>query len=369
MEGRRINKGVFNSKFHAALTDHKTQLQRMSCRCGWKSDTSIEKIYGSTIHPDLLEKQAIQGSKKSYQKASDSLNAESCKIRGVNSHTQIYRTLALVSEPLEKTRSSVEGVKQGDEAVSLIANIDGGHIKARGENRLFEAMIATVYRPENLEYVDKNHNKITSKTMVASAKDDGQASIKALFKSACVTQGLSAETTVTCLADGAANCYSIAHSIKKDCKGITYILDWFHIAMKFKNISIPSDYEDQFSAAKWHLWHGNYKKALASLDELKSQIVDVSIKTKLTKLSNYIKNNKDGIVNYQQRKSDGLVYTSNLAESTANTLINDRQKGKKKMLWNREGAHNVLQIRSSVQSKSWKRDWHKIENSIYKFAA
>ena len=42
------------------------------------------------------------------------------------------------------------------------------------------------------------------------------------------------------------------------------------------------------------------------------------------------------------------VYTSNLAESTVNTLINDRQKGKQKMLWGRDGAHNVLQIRASV---------------------
>ena len=35
------------------------------------------------------------------------------------------------------------------------------------------------------------------------------------------------------------------------------------------------------------------------------------------------------------------------------------------MLWSRDGAHNVLQIRSSIASKSWQNDWLKLENKIY----
>ena len=67
-----------------------------------------------------------------------------------------------------------------------------------------------------------------------------------------------------------------------------------------------------------------------------------------------------------QRQKEGLVYTSNIAESTVNTLINNRQKGKQKMLWGRDGAHNVLQIRASVFSNSWKSDWNRVESVIYK---
>ena len=63
------------------------------------------------------------------------------------------------------------------------------------------------------------------------------------------------------------------------------------------------------------------------------------------------------------------MFTSNEAEATVNTLINDRQKGKQKMLWTREGAHNVLQIRSSVFSGSWTKDWKKLERKAYKKAA
>ncbi len=39
------------------------------------------------------------------------------------------------------------------------------------------------------------------------------------------------------------------------------------------------------------------------------------------------------------------------------------------MLWGRDGAHNVLQIRASVFSNSWDVDWKKAESEIYKMVA
>ena len=153
---------------------------------------------------------------------------------------------------------------------------------------------------------------------------------------------------------------------------MTYILDWFHIAMKFQNISIPEIGKELLQSAKWNLWHGNCDKALECLKELieiETIVVDKPLCAKLYKLSTYISNNTDGIVNYGERKNKGLVFTSNLAESTVNTLINERQKGKQKMLWSREGAHNVLQIRAAQRSESWVKDWESVEDMVYKLAA
>ena len=90
---------------------------------------------------------------------------------------------------------------------------------------------------------------------------------------------------------------------------------------------------------------------------------------RLKKLSVYISNNKSGIVNYAAREKAGLIFTSNLAECTVNTVINERQNGKQKMLWSREGAHHILQIRASVFSKSWNEDWMKVEAELYPLAA
>ena len=88
--------GVFYSTFHAVLTDHKVPVQRVQCTCSWVSQTSIDGIYGSAIHPDLLEKQAIQGGKESYEKASQSLDADSTMKRSANSHSQIFRAVQCV---------------------------------------------------------------------------------------------------------------------------------------------------------------------------------------------------------------------------------------------------------------------------------
>ena len=363
--------GVFKSKFHAVLTDHRVGVQRTHCKCGWYSPTSIEGVFGSNIHPDLLKKQAIQGCKESYEKSSISLNAESGNKRPVNGHSQISRVVKLVGEKLEQTKI-VAKPKNNNSTPELVVNIDGGHIKARGDNRSFEAMIATVYKPEKLKQVNKSHNIIEAKTIVASAKNDEQNTMKALFKNACIEQGMGCDTSVTCLADGADNCKSIAYSIYQDCKNMTYILDWFHISMKFQNIAIPTENIELYNNIKWNLWHGNCDKALERLAELmktKEIVANRPLSSKLSKLLTYILNNKEGIVNYEQRKNNGLVFTSNLAESTVNTLINERQKGKQKMLWSREGAHNVLQIRAAQRSESWNKDWKSVENMVYKLVA
>ena len=39
------------------------------------------------------------------------------------------------------------------------------------------------------------------------------------------------------------------------------------------------------------------------------------------------------------------------------------------MLWSRDGAHNVLQIRSSDFSNTWDDDWKKVESILYRKAA
>ena len=48
---------------------------------------------------------------------------------------------------------------------------------------------------------------------------------------------------------------------------------------------------------------------------------------RINKLYNYITNNRAKIVNYEERQQAGLVFTSNLAESTVESLINRRCKG------------------------------------------
>jgi len=72
--------------------------------------------------------------------------------------------------------------------------------------------------------------------------------------------------------------------------------------------------------------------------------------------------------NYKERETAGLVFTSQLAESTVNNLVNERQKQDKRMQWSRDGADSILQIRSSKQSRDWKTDWEVVQKSMYREA-
>ena len=176
-------------------------------------------------------------------------------------------------------------------------------------------------------------------------------------------------TKITLLTDGAKNCWSIASVLEGECKEMVKILDWFHIGKKFKNTEhvIPEELKDEYEKSKWCLWQGNVDKALMKLDLIKGKIDNE--KTKIGTLITYIKNNQAYLINYQERDIKGLVYTSQLAESTVNNLINERQKHDKRMQWSREGADAVLQIRSSKQSNDWERDWNSVQAIFYRKAS
>ena len=87
---------------------------------------------------------------------------------------------------------------------------------------------------------------------------------------------------------------------------------------------------------------------------------NISDETKCSKLKglyNYLKRNQDYLVNYDKRKEHKQTFTSQVAESHIESVINARHKKSGKMQWSREGAHNVLQIRGVILSQEWEERW------------
>ena len=125
----------------------------------------------------------------------------------------------------------------------------------------------------------------------------------------------------------------------------------------------------KIDSIKWRLWHGDKEVALERLTSLKQELLDKTAKAKVSIVIDYLKSNFEFLVNYSERKEKGLVYTSQPAESMIGTLINERFKKKQKMHWSREGAHHVLQIRSSIVSNEWAQTWDGIGVEILKRAA
>ncbi len=366
--------GFKKSKFHAALTDHEVKIQCRRCSCGWSPESTVDGLYGSSLHPDLIEKQVIQGVENSYRQASRQLNAESKSIRSINNDDRIRRNIATVADLIEKSNlEKAEPISQKKATKQLIAVIDGGHLKSSAEyGNSFEAMISTVFCPDNIIQIDKNHKEITKKTSVASALDDKQKTIKKLISNACLKEGAHPEITeITCLTDGAANCWSITNSLKPLCKELINILDWFHITKRFTIINnhIDDGFKERLEKVKWFLWHGKSNNALQRLKKMTAIVSDEKLLSELKELAGYIDRNKKYMVNYQERFINDLPFTSTYAESSVNAIINTRQKNDKKMQWTREGAHHVLQIRTSLFSKTWQSDWQLAQQGIYKQAA
>ena len=196
--------------------------------------------------------------------------------------------------------------------------------------------------------------------------------IKQLVLNACRKEGTNARVTeLTCLTDGASNCWSITNSLKSCCKTLINVLDWFHITKRFTIINnrISSELKERLEKVKWFLWHGQPEGALKRLEELKSTVGDDKLLSDLQDLYEYLERNQKYMVNYQERKAASLPFTSTYAEISVNAVINARQKDNKKMQWTREGAHNILQIRSSRFSKTWAQDWKEVQEAMYQKAA
>ena len=121
-----------------------------------------------------------------------------------------------------------------------------------------------------------------------------------------------------------------------------------------KNLGEQSKY---LGKIKSFVWNGEIEQALKNLNQLKLDTEDANIKSKLNGIYLYLNRNKDKIINYSERAKNNLVYTSQVAESTVEHLINDRHKRNQKMQWAREGAHNVLQIRAVMASNQWDLSW------------
>jgi hypothetical protein len=386
--GNKLHKqGTTKASFNAVFTDHKVPVQRQICpQCKWRSVPSINSLFGTHMHPDLLKLQCENSSEKSYTKSEIDLNKMSNNIkRTVNNtmtqHGVIENVGAYISNHADLTvPDDIVEVK------NLVVQVDGGHIKPIEKHvRSFEAMTSVIYNPDNVvpkakkkkmsleefKKADKNldRGEIIQKHCAASALDDGQEQMKKLTLIAAKKEGLTKNTEVTALSDGAQNCWNIIDSLNEECASIICILDWFHIAMKFQTISLSESHKELLDSGKWALWHGNIDLSIDRLTELKKLIRSVKNRDKVGKLITYISNNTNKIVDYNDRKKKGLIFTSNMAECTVESLINQRCKGKQHMRWTREGVHSILQIRASKASNDWSLNWQNYILGAYTKAA
>ncbi len=317
-------------------------------------------MFGTDIHPDLAKLQCEQGALFSYREAASNLEKLNAQRRRINNHDRVkimtnelgaYIAQENYKAPLAEALPVV--------AQELIVQVDGGHIPTKDKDkRSFEALAAIVYRPGSMEVLDEHHRRITDKSCAISAKDDELSTIKTYLQHAALKQGLTKETHVTAVCDGANNCWSVIQALQSHCQSLELILDWFHIAKKFQNLkALGEELTESLENAKCSLWHGSVAESRKQLTILQSNITDEKKRSQLQSLQDYLENNRPYLVNYSERKNTNKPFTSQVAESHIDTIINTRHRRKQKMQWTREGAHNVLQIRALMVSNGWENKW------------
>jgi hypothetical protein len=353
-----MKNGTHTVSFHSSLSDHKIKAQGYSCSCGWQSKPTIHGIFGSNVHPDLIKMQATLGAKMPYKDAQLAITEFNCSNRSVNNHVKIAEATNKIGEVLYEAKIKEE-INVTEEAKELYLHVDGGHIRDKlQDKRSFEAMISTVFKPESYRKISEEKAVIENKHISASALSDNGSTINHLTIKAAQKEGMSKNTKITAFCDGAANCWSIVDSLAPYCGEITKILDWFHIRQAYdKAVNVMPEYKEQLDASKYKVWHGKAMEAIEKLKILSQSLISKKYEeqkiNKIESIISYLANNIDKLVNYMFRKDHDLPYTSNVAEANIESQINARFKRKQKMQWNRENAHNVLQVRSVIYSNEW----------------
>jgi protein-arginine kinase activator protein McsA len=357
-------RGKTSCEIHSLTTDHVIEVQRFRCpECNWTSSDSIKNIYGTDTHTSLTKLQAELGCSYSYRKVVDILKLlSSGSVRPVNNKERIKRTLRDVGDIIgEYYNRETSETETPEEVGELIIHVDGAHVATQEKDkRSFEVMTGTIYKPEDVRAVNTNENIITQKTCIASAKDDNQETMKRMLLNAAKICGMTKKTNIIAFSDGASNCQSVINALSNHCGKLELILDWFHIGMKFKNILsiLPDTMKEELESAKWKLWHGLKTDCFEKLDLLIDQIAEEKMKGKLIKLKHYLENNKDSLINYDERKNKQQPFTSHVAESTVENLVNSRYRQTGKMQWLREGTHALLQVKCAHYSRSFNKIWN-----------
>jgi hypothetical protein len=264
----------------------------------------------------------------------------------------------------------------------LTVGIDGGYVKAQGEQGSFEIIagksLLAFHRGEETQ------EPVSSKCFAFVQTYDEKPK-RRLFE-VLQSQGHQLNQQITFLSDGGDTVRDLQLYLNPQAE---HLLDWFHVTMRLTVMqqtakSLPETTQDEemtyevrapvtkeLERLKWFLWHGNVYQALQVIQSVEGDL-EVAVATsgdgtsrKLLKtveeFHTYVENNANFIPNYGERYRHGERISTGFVESTVNQVISKRMVKKQQMRWSQRGAHLLLQIRTRVLNGEWEatfRTWY-----------
>jgi hypothetical protein len=356
------------------------RLGHCPCRShGTKTFSPLAELLPDHTSPELLFLEAKWASLLPYGVTADLLKDVLPVDEKLNDVT-IRNHLLQVAERMEQALGDerhvyIEGCPQEWERLPipdgpLLVGIDGGFVRARGQQGHFEVItgksILAFKRddPEDAPTADAR-----CFAFVQTFDDKPKRRLFELLKS----QGMQDNQQVTFLSDGGDDVRNLPLYLNPQAE---HLIDWFHITMRLTVMLQAAkgleetirEGEEQYplrqpvlktlERIKWYLWHGNVFQALKHLDDLEQDLDAAAFEgpgarpRKLLKaveeFHSYVDNNRDFIPNYGERFRQGEAISTAFVESTVNQVISKRMVKRQQMQWSQRGAHLLLQCRTRV---------------------
>ena len=179
------------------------------------------------------------------------------------------------------------------------------------------------------------------------------------------SQGMQENQQVVFMSDGAENVRRIQEYLHPFSE---HLIDWFHITMRLTVLQqqtkglheerpqTGADVLKRLESVKHLLWHGNAEEALERLGDLLIELSLIQarltaakkVADSVTEFETYIRNNREFIPNFGERRRQGETISTAFVESTINQVVSRRFVKKQQMQWTLRGAHLLLQTRTKV---------------------
>lgn len=242
----------------------------------------------------------------------------------------------------------------------ITVGIDGGYVRAPHKEGCFEVIAGkSVVAFRRTDPQDTPSAKCFG--FVQTFDEKPRRRLWELLKS----QGMQENQQVVFMSDGGESVRRVQEYLHPSSE---HLLDWFHITMRLtvlqqQNKALQVErprtgdaVSKELDSVKHLLWHGNVEEAL---DRLANQTMDLDLMRAhspaaakmadvLTEFTTYIRNNRDGIPNFGERRRHGETISTAFVESTINQVVSRRFVKKQQMQWTLRGAHLLLQTRAKV---------------------
>jgi hypothetical protein len=322
--------------------------------------TSPEMLYLETKWASLIPFARVADLLKEVLPTTDTVNQETIR-------THLYATAERIERELgdERQLNLFEGSEEDWEQQPLpdgpiTVGIDGGYVRAAHKQGWFEVIAGrsvVAFRRAD----DANVSSAKCFGYVQTYDDKPRRRLWELMKS----QGMQENQQVAFMSDGGENVRRVQEYLHPFSE---HLIDWFHITMRLTVLQqqtktlqeeqpqTGTDVSKRLESVKHLLWHGNSEEALEQLQDLLIELSLIQARStsakkvadSVTEFDTYIRNNREFIPNFGERRRQGETISTAFVESTINQVVRRRFVKKQQMGWTMRGAHLLLQTRTKV---------------------